>query len=368
MLAGVTKIIFDNNYPIYLLVYLIIPILLLYKVKIHTYNDAFLSKKNTDILKGLCILVIIFHHVSKAMPLPGLLSPFQNFGYLGVSIFFFLSGYGLIFSSLRKSDYFKDFFSKRISRVLIPYITLNLIVLGIEYLFFNKVYSYTDIILYAIGIKMIDSAMWYINATVLLYIAFFLSFRYLSGKHAIVVLFGYTLIYCATCTGLHLDSYWHNAIFCFPIGVYIGRNYCTFERSINKIVKHYWLAIIGIWIPFLVLYLINNTSFGHKYYFTGSSTIASIFFVFFIISLLIKIQFNSIAIGLVGSLSYEMYLVHMKVLSVYFKTFNGNNIFVYILLVILVSLILKEIVKSVQKLRLPLITKIRNSVLANKVE
>jgi hypothetical protein len=45
-----------------------------------------------------------------------------------------------------------------------------------------------------------------------------------------------------------------------------------------------------------------------------------------------------------------MYLVHVQVLNIYFKTYNGNNIYTYFVLVIATSILLKEVVKLILNL------------------
>ena len=350
---GISEIIFNRNYPIYLLVYLLIPILVLYKVKLYAVNNNFLSKSNTDILRGLFILIIIFHHISLRMTFPGLMSPFRHFGYLGVSVFFFLSGYGLSISRLRNNDSNHDFFIKRISRVLVPYMLINFITLNIEYFFYDKYYGFADLIFYTLGIKMLNSTMWYINATILLYIVFYLSFRYFNGKASIVILFVFSAVYwLAHAYYFHLGVWWYNTIFCFPIGVYIGNNYQIFVGRISTFEqKNYLILMFGTTGLFLLSYLIANTPLGSMLRMgIVYQTASSILFLLFIMSILLKIQLTSNMMGLLGGISYEMYLVHVQVLNIYFKTYNGNNIYTYFVLVIATSILLKEVVKLIQNL------------------
>jgi membrane-bound acyltransferase YfiQ involved in biofilm formation len=93
-----SKLVFSNNTYIYILAYVFLPIIVFYNAKIFAkkaYNNEFLSKSSTDCIRGICIVVIILHHIAQRMLNPVLLKPYEHFGYLSVSIFFFLSGYGL---------------------------------------------------------------------------------------------------------------------------------------------------------------------------------------------------------------------------------------------------------------------------------
>jgi membrane-bound acyltransferase YfiQ involved in biofilm formation len=168
-----------------------------------------------------------------------------------------------------------------------------------------------------------------------------------------VILFGFSAVYwLAHAYYFHLGVWWYNTIFCFPIGVYIGNNYQIFVGHISKLVqKNYLLLMFGTTGLFLLSYLIANTPLGSMLRMgIVYQTASSILFLFFIMSILLKIQLTSNMMGFLGGISYEMYLVHVQVLNIYFKTYNGNNIYTYFVLVIATSILLKEVVKLIQNL------------------
>ena len=56
------------------------------------------SKKYTLQVKGAMVLLILFHHIYQNLSLdfgPWINYIFRSFGYLAVSVFFFISGYGI---------------------------------------------------------------------------------------------------------------------------------------------------------------------------------------------------------------------------------------------------------------------------------
>lgn len=99
----------------------------------HLYPKENLLKKLIEYrteLMGLSILWIMLYHASILLPdalLP--LIAFKNIGYTGVDIFFLLSGIGIAFS-LSKSEKLKDYYSKRLKRIM-PTFWLALIALAI---------------------------------------------------------------------------------------------------------------------------------------------------------------------------------------------------------------------------------------------
>ena len=69
-------------------------------------NNDYLGVKSTTGLKGFLSLGIVFHHLSQSVSTGG---EFSNFNYMGtyiVSVFFFLSGYGLYVQNKIKENFF----------------------------------------------------------------------------------------------------------------------------------------------------------------------------------------------------------------------------------------------------------------------
>ena len=92
-------------------------------------NNDYLGVNSTNGLKGLLALGIVFHHLSQWVTTG---TEFVNFKYMGtyiVSVFFFISGYGLYVQNNRKEDYLDNFLSKRLSKILTPFIAISSIYL-----------------------------------------------------------------------------------------------------------------------------------------------------------------------------------------------------------------------------------------------
>lgn len=91
------------------------------------YNSELFCKEDTYSLKGLCMLMIIVHHlfqwtasrygVSYPLPVSILL---QISGNLGSAIFLLLSGYGLSLSLWKKKQTFSDAL-RRLSKLYFPF-------------------------------------------------------------------------------------------------------------------------------------------------------------------------------------------------------------------------------------------------------
>lgn len=86
------------------------------------------EKEDTYSLRGLCMLMIIVHHLYQwtasrygvHYPLPASIV-LQTMGNLGSAVFFLLSGYGLSFSLWKKEITAKDSL-RRLSKLYLPFV------------------------------------------------------------------------------------------------------------------------------------------------------------------------------------------------------------------------------------------------------
>ena len=151
-------------------------VLILFSVFVYLIpgNDKdYLAVQSTSGMKGIMAIMIIFHHISQHVT-TGI--TFSNFNYMGwyiVSVFFFLSGYGLYTQFTIKDNYLYNFFKKRVFKLLYRYLLLIIIYLiyrvikgeNINFQFFINLFRKNDTIIYY---------GWFINAILILYITFYL--------------------------------------------------------------------------------------------------------------------------------------------------------------------------------------------------
>ena len=72
-----------------------------------------------DAIRGVAILVVIFHNQSAKYPSLHLEKLFAN-GWMGVDLFFVLSGFlitGILLDTKRSENYFKNFYIRRCLRI-----------------------------------------------------------------------------------------------------------------------------------------------------------------------------------------------------------------------------------------------------------
>ena len=204
-------------------------------------NNDYLGVKSTTGLKGFLALGIVFHHLSQWITTG---EEFSNFGYMGtyiVSIFFFLSGYGLYIQNERKENYLDNFLVKRLSRIFIPFVFISSI-----YLIYRKINgqvlsSSFFIDLFKKGSTVIYNG-WFVDIIILMYIFFYISFRVFSNKTiAILANTVFIIFYIVLAIRLEYGFWWYNSVFPFIIGLVWAKNQ---EKIDGVLDRHYFIILV----------------------------------------------------------------------------------------------------------------------------
>lgn len=125
-----------------------------------------LNLKESMALKGFAITLVMIHHFEQSPIAFESLLFFKACGAIACSIFFFVSGYGLVISSKNKT---LSYWSARFLKVSLPFFFANIIyVIAYRQPFF----SFADYVLYIMGVKLINPHCWFIHALLCMYIAY----------------------------------------------------------------------------------------------------------------------------------------------------------------------------------------------------
>lgn len=288
------------------------------------------SKDKITPFRGILALFIILHHIYLYGHYPAL-SEFKSWGAIAVSIFLFVSGYGLNKSYLLKGTaYLSDFLKKRIfNSILLPY----LIILCFQVL--TLLISGEQITLP--GILKNNGERWFIVAIVYLYMVFYLSAQN-GGKYRLLIICLAALLYVLFTVWLELGRCWYISIWGFIAG-------CMYAEKESEIMRRFndtpLLCLLVI--PLLMGLVVAFYYIGTK---LPSSLLISYSAIYFIIPLLfaiIIVRLNtsclreSQILSFLSNISYEMYLSHGLVILLLgrFDTIAANGTLFIILTLIL---------------------------------
>lgn len=315
------------------LTYLYYPILLgllLWGMKISkkgSWNDEFISLQQTKSFQGFCALCIMFHHLGQktcASWLPSKyivhgLDFFVPIGYLLVGVFLFFSGFGLYKSYKTKPNYFHKFKRRRIY----PPVFFSAIA-GALFLIarIHREAGYVIPNPMSIGgMQLNNSYAWYIYASVLFYMTFYLAFKYCKKeKVALAITCTVVVLYIVFCEWWMYGEWWYNTAPMFLIGIFFARNE---EYLTNAMKRHYAPCLIistGIFAGYFAIgqymqKILPSVQTDFQYHaarilFTTSQMMAAVCFMAVVLLLGLKIRIGNKAINKMGTVTLEFYLIH----------------------------------------------------------
>ena len=313
-------------------------------------NNDYLSVKSTSGLKGFLALGIVFHHLSQWVT-TGV--EFSNFGYMGtyiVSVFFFISGYGLYVQNNRKEDYLDNFLSKRLSKILTPFIAISSI-----YLIYRNINGQALTITFFVDLFKKGSTViyngWFVDIIILMYVFFYISFKIFSnGTVAILVNTLLIVGYIILAIKLGYGFWWYNSSLPFVLGLLWAKNKKYIDGILNKYYFIILVCITGLLFishqySFVLkkLHIVDSVSYGF------AANIDNIIFAIFFILIARKIDFSNKYLLFLGKISFELYMIHGLVISIfgkYFITSRLNDV-VFTILVVVTSITLAWIINSI---------------------
>ena len=313
-------------------------------------NNDYLGVQSTNGLKGFLSLGIVFHHLTHWVTTG---EEFSNFGYMGtyvVSVFFFLSGYGLYIQNERKEDYLDNFLSKRLSRMLIPFIFISSI-----YLIYRNINGQALTITFFVDLFKKGSTViyngWFVNIIILMYVFFYISFKMFSNR-TISILINTILIvvYIVLAIRLEYGFWWYNSSLPFVLGLLWAKNKNSIDEILNKYYFIILVCITGLLFishqySFVLkkLHIVDSVSYGF------AANIDNIIFTIFFILMVRKIDFSNKYLLFLGKISFELYMIHGLVMSIFGKCFVTSrlNDVVFTILVAVTSITLAWIINSI---------------------
>ncbi len=150
------------------------------------FNDDFTSLDAMKSLRGFAAIGVILHHISQEsiFQQQKVLSPFVNAGAYFVAIFFFCSGYGLIKSLNTKENYLKGFIKNRIVKAIVLPFYVNVLIYGLLLFISGAKLPKERWIANFLGITMMNEYAWFPIVLAVLYLVFYLCFRFIKNRPA----------------------------------------------------------------------------------------------------------------------------------------------------------------------------------------
>jgi peptidoglycan/LPS O-acetylase OafA/YrhL len=279
-------------------------------------EGVFLDRSASEQLRGVAILFVMVGHIGAHVLARN--ESWPVLGKFGVSVFFLLSGFGLARSWKKRELLLKEFVFRRLSRVMIPYCTVTILILSADYFLLNRRYSLYTMLLTLGGInlsiaaKHIDYVRWYITVLLIWYTVFAIYMKRSSGRQSIVWLFVVGVILVVV--NYYITSLGY-AFLSFPCGVLIGFYYerlCSYLKRYTRgtllmisiagltasyLTCEYMFAKIGNSVPFI------SVVFGREILLVGVG-------FWLMVTAYSAGRYRSSFLMFIGRYSYEVFLLH----------------------------------------------------------
>ena len=293
-------------------------------------------------IRGLLALLIIIHHSSQRVTelhLP-IIGSFIYWGGPILGVFFFLTGYGLMASYMKKQNaYLSDFISHRFLRLLPAFIIATT-----AYLSYFSIK--TDTNAFVKITKLIDGVTplptsWFVYAVLLSYLMFYFFARILKSPNKLMIaMWVFSLLYAELTRHYNWGFWWYSSIFSLNIGIC----FAVYERRIKQILyKSHWVLLTFIWLLIVIETFIISGIIGSRLFseipFNAIMPLSVVFFVYVLGMRDLPI------LRAIGTISYEVYLVQGAIANE--LMILNYNLILYLCMVIILSLVCGFVLKKI---------------------
>ena len=308
-----------------------------------------LDRTTTNCCKGIAAIIIMLHHISfRLSNLPVYVKPIWYIAFPIVGFFFFMSGYGLTCGLLQKKNYLQGFLSKRLLNIIAPYVIVAIVWIGLEIMGGQ---TPTRAIAEAFTIRYIQP-LWFIWVIIAVYIVFYTVFNHTEinvGAYWFAII---TIAYVLISAFANPRDEMYASIIGMPLGIL----WAMCERKIDSYFEIGFLrkeivAIVAFVILFIGRLTLSVVGFDNQSFQSVLRNIITIAFIVPLIELLKKVKIQKRFLIWLGTISYEIYIIHPFILYFFEKeTTEGKQVgnLEIVLWTIGLTLILSSVLKIVQ--------------------
>lgn len=345
--------------------------------KRNEFHENPISLKITKGIAGYFAFCVLIHHIviilSQMPGYNGELIILEHIGVLLVGFFFLFSGYGLIFSYEEKDNYLKTFLFRRVCSVLLPYFLCNYAYMTTTLLMGNR-FTMKQLILAFFGVILLNDHMWFAVEIMLLYLAFYIIFRYVrseKAKYISMLLIIISIITISFLLGHDIYSeiqmnwfhgeWWYNTTFLFFLGMLLAK----YRKKLFSFAQKYYKRLLAVTtLAFLALWNATDYMLFYHGYWTETEismgyadklmTFAVqlpmvIAFEALLLLILMKVRIHNRVLKFLGKISLELILLE-NVFMLCFAKYLYTTPLLYILLTLVCTTIFATLVNKIKLL------------------
>lgn len=294
--------------------------------------SSFLAVKDTYCLRGIAMLMIIISHTYNGYPVadascyfPSFLQwlHFELWGGMGVSVFLFLSGYGLFYTLSRREYIGGQYIASKLRRLLEPFVIYWIVEVIVLALFDRG--ELTTHLLEEVATFSIhpDVENWFFKVIAVTYVITIALFKCrMRDSVRVAALLAMAIAYLVVMKELGFGQWWYNSILCFPAGAAVAWQYDRMA-ALPAVV----MSMAGALLMLAVYQIHMNTIVFH------------LAFVLFCVYVIKVVNIRSRVLFFIGYHSFVFYFIECPVMEE-ITMFCYSHFPAYCLLTVLVTFVL----------------------------
>lgn len=297
---------------------------------------------DTYTLRGICMLMIIVHHVFKMYPdCPGTV---MRWGFLGTGLFFFVSGWGLYCSMNKRTEVDWVYFVTQIKKLLIPYLVIWPITELMYCVRYSEYFSMLSVCRDFFTLTFPPfPALWFMKVIVATYILTIITFIAMRNKliRLIVVTIFCFAYYWMAWKVWQLPTWWFGNVPCFVVGMWLA----AYKENLKWILdKKYLLLILSVFGYYLF--------FRHNPFPIPTRTFLCVAFSFGMVSLVSVYNVINSACDYIGRNSLLFYLWHVSLCELIIPPPEGmlRSRWASLIIILTVTIVLCVLYNHIEKL------------------
>jgi peptidoglycan/LPS O-acetylase OafA/YrhL len=314
------------------LILLFLASLLIVNAKWNTNSYNFFDKSNSNALRGFWSLIVILVHIPLAYQ-NRVQDMIGSFAYIGVTFFFMTSAYGLMVYADNDRCTIKDFWRRRLLKLLIPCFLTNIVGIIVSLIIGNDFTIITFV-------KINNWVLWLLICYAFFSVVNMLPIKNGGGQKNIVIcclIIVFSLIMYFDNDLLNIGS-WCTEIYGFIYGIIL---FVTKDRLKNYMSKN-WLAKCVLLCLIACILGVGYLKFK-PVVFWGDYLLKIVLgfaITLFMLALNVKIKIGNKASSFLGCISFEIYLLHGTVFRLisFWKTDINSGIFIVLSIILTVCI------------------------------
>lgn len=250
-------------------------------------TEHFLSREYTNILKGLCCILVVIVHVPSGYQNP-LQQAAGGFSQVSVTLYFLFSAYGILLGIKNKPDYLQSFWKNRLPSLMIPFALSSAL----------KILA---------GVQPGSGGTYFVFVLLLFYVVTYLAARLFINKTVLIVFIAVCL-YSVVGSATHWLR-WPTQALGFAYGALLAQYLPDFTKWLRC---RYWLKLSVITVfagVFTFVYAVMEPPLS-EFANVMLQNIMVLFLILWVFTLTFRLKLGNAASKYLGNISYDVFLYH----------------------------------------------------------